>query len=64
MIESMVDYVLEKGNQHHGEFAPRGDADKNSALFNHRKLLENLFRDNETSSFRLENQKSISDLKY
>lgn len=38
-MESMVDYVLERGNQHHGEFAKRGPADPNSALFNHRKLL-------------------------
>jgi hypothetical protein len=35
----MVDYVLERGNQHHGEFAHRGEADQNAALFNHRKLL-------------------------
>lgn len=35
----MVDYVLERGNKHYGEFSHRGEIDQNSALFNHRKLL-------------------------
>lgn len=60
----MVDYVLERGNQHYGEFAHKSEMNQNSALFNHRKLLEYLFQDNETSSFKLENQKRISDMKY
>ena len=39
MMESMVDYVLERGNEHFGEFSQRGEADAKTALFNHRKLL-------------------------
>ena len=60
----MVDYVLERGNQHYGEFSQRGEVDKSSALFNHRKLLEFLFQNNETSSGRLEKERRISDMKY
>ncbi len=45
MIDSLVDYVLERGNKDYGEFAPRKQIDQNSALFNHRKMLEFLFSD-------------------
>lgn len=64
MMESLVDYVLERGNKHFGEFAHKADGEQKSALFNHRKLLEHLFQDNETSPFRMESQKRISDMKY
>lgn len=43
MIESLVDYVLERGHIDYGEFAPREDMDPNAAVFNHRKLLAYLF---------------------
>ena len=49
MIESLVDYVLERGNVDYGEFAPRQEMDQNSTLFNHRKLLQFLFENNETA---------------
>lgn len=47
MIESLVDYVLERGRRDYGEFAPREPQDPSAALFNHRKLLTYLFQEDE-----------------
>ncbi len=44
MIESLVDYVLERGRLDYGEFAPRDAQDPSTALYNHRKLLAYLFQ--------------------
>ena len=49
MIESLVDYVLERGHKDYGEFAPREGHDPSSALYNHRKLLSYLFQEAESS---------------
>lgn len=43
MIESLVDYVLERGHLDYGEFTHREEVDPNTAMFNHRKLLAYLF---------------------
>ena len=45
MIESLVDYVLERGRLDYGEFAPRDAQDPSAALYNHRKLLAYLFQE-------------------
>lgn len=45
MIESLVDYVLERGRLDYGEFAPRDAQDPSTALYNHRKLLAYLFQE-------------------
>jgi hypothetical protein len=45
MIESLVDYVLERGRIDYGEFAPRDAADPSTALYNHRKLLAYLLQE-------------------
>lgn len=45
MIESLVDYVLERGNKDYGEFAPRDNRDPSTNLYNHRKLLAYLFQE-------------------
>lgn len=45
MIESLVDYVLERGRIDYGEFAPRDAHDPSTALYNHRKLLAYLFQE-------------------
>lgn len=45
MMESLVDYVLERGHKDYGEFAPKGSADPASALHNNRKLLSFLFQE-------------------
>ena len=52
MIESLVDYVLERGNVDYGEFATRQEMNQNSALFNQRKLLEYLFTNSETPRYK------------
>lgn len=45
MIESLVDYVLERGRLDYGEFAPRDAQDPSAALYNHRKLLAYLLQE-------------------
>jgi hypothetical protein len=44
-MESLVDYVLERGRLDYGEFAPRDTHDPSAALYNHRKLLAYLFQE-------------------
>lgn len=63
MMESMVDYILERGHQDFGEFSKKGEPDSKSTLFNHRKLLEHLFHNHETAASGIGNLKRISDLK-
>ena len=70
-MESLVDYVLERGNVDYGEFAPKREADQNSMMYNHRKLLTFLFEDPENIQYNIlkrrehdsTNQKRISDMK-
>ena len=45
MLESLVDYVLERGHKDYGEFAPRENQDHGNALYNHRKLLAYLLEE-------------------
>jgi hypothetical protein len=45
IIESLVDYVLERGRLDYGEFAPKDAHDPSAALYNHRKLLAYLFQE-------------------
>ncbi len=43
MKQSMVDYVLERGNRDYGEFYRRSEQVEPSLRMNQRKLLEYLF---------------------
>lgn len=63
-MESMVDFVLERGNHKTGENSKNASTDPNAAIYNQRKILNHLFQDNETSQETLDNKRSISDLKY
>lgn len=49
MIQSLVDYVLERGRIDYGEFAPKDSLDPSTALYNHRKLLAYLFEEEGSS---------------
>ena len=49
MMESLVDYVLERGHKDHGEFAQREPLEPSSALYNNRKLLTYLFQEDQSS---------------
>ena len=51
MIESLTDYVLERGNMDYGEFVTEREMNSKSAVFNHRKLISYLFENNETSKY-------------
>ena len=63
-MESLVDFVLERGNHRSGDNSKNKPSDPNAALYNQRKILNHLFQDNETSQEALGNKRSISDLKY
>lgn len=60
MKQSMVDYVLERGNRDYGEFYRRSDQVEPSLKLNQRKLLEYLFNPEKSMKYQIAPNRSLN----